>query len=78
MIRLLSRRNDVLFSFGQVGGNHLVVGKEESYPDKGQNNVNPCSETRGFLQSELLGFDCPILKPHIISRLFTEIGGGEP
>ena len=39
-----------------------MVGKEESYPDEGQNDVNPRSETGCFLQSELLRLDCPILE----------------
>ena len=39
-----------------------MVGKEEPYPDKGKNDVNPCSEARGLLQSEFLGLNYPMLK----------------
>jgi hypothetical protein len=58
-----------------------VVGKEESYPDESQNDVDPRSETWSLLQSKLLGLNSPILKidrtayinPLSLQRL--EIGG---
>ena len=78
---IFSRRNDVLFGFGQVGGNHFVVGKEESYPDQGQNDVNPRPETWSLLQCKFLSLNSPILKivPTVyissLSPQRPEIGG---
>ena len=52
-----------------------MVGKEKSYPDEGQRDINPRSETRGFLQSEFLSLNGPILQvgnTAYISHLFAE------
>lgn len=38
-----------------------MVGKEESYSNEGQNDINPRSEAWGLFQGEFLSLNSPIL-----------------
>ena len=44
----MSQIVDILFGFGEVRCDCLLVTEEEADADEGEGNVNPCAESRCF------------------------------